>query len=262
MSNYVYHSFHLVDESPWPLLRASRAFFFTVGLVNWFWYFEEYLILNGLLLILLVIAQWWRDIAREGTLQGRHTGVVELGLRWGIALFIVSEIFFFLSFFWAFFHRRLTATVELGGVWPPAGIQTFNPWQVPLLNTLILLSSGVRVTWSHHALIEGAFQEARNSLGATIILGIYFTCLQAFEYLEARFSIADSVYGRSFYIATGFHGLHVLVGTTFLVACFLRLSKGHLSPLHHFGFEAAAWYWHFVDVVWLFLFVSIYWWGG
>lgn len=209
-----------------------------------------------------MITQWWRDVAREATLQGRHTGVVELGLRWGIALFIVSEIFFFLSFFWAFFHRSLRATVELGGTWPPIGVTPFNPWQVPLLNTLVLLSSGVRVTWSHHALIEGEVSEALVRLIVTILLGIYFTCLQALEYMEASFSIADRVYGRSFYIATGFHGLHVLVGTTFLIVCANRLYKGHIRPLHHFGFEAAAWYWHFVDVVWLFLFISIYWWGG
>lgn len=261
MSNYVYHSFHLVDESPWPLFRAGRAFFFTVGTVNLFWYLDPGLMLNGLTLILLVMAQWWRDVSSEASLQGRHTGVVELGLRWGMALFIISEIFFFLSFFWAFFHRRLSAAVEIGGRWPPEGVFTFNPWQVPLLNTLVLLRSGVRVTWGHHALIEGEFTESLNSLGATVALGFYFTCLQAFEYIEASFSIADRVYGRSFYIATGFHGLHVIVGTSFLVVCFRRLLRGHLRPLHHFGFEAAAWYWHFVDVVWLFLFMSIYWWG-
>lgn len=256
------HRFHLVDESPWPLLRSSRAFFLTVGLVIWFSTRTSALMLNGLALILLVIIQWWRDISCEGTFQGRHTGIVELGLRWGIGLFIVSEAFFFLRFFWAFFHRRLRPTLELGGVWPPLGIRVFNPWQVPLLNTLILLSSGVTVTWSHHALIEGNHAEAITSLILTVILGVYFTCLQGYEYLEASFSFSDGVYGRTFYIATGFHGLHVLVGTTFLAVCLIRISRGHLRPLHHFGFEAAAWYWHFVDVVWLFLFISVYWWGG
>lgn len=262
MSNYIQHSFHLVDESPWPLLRAWGAFLLTTGLVSWFWSQYLYLVLNGLLIVLLVIAQWWRDISAEASYQGIHTGIVELGMRWGMGLFIVSEVFFFLSFFWAFFHRSLSATVEIGGVWPPGGIQTFNPWQVPLLNTLILLSSGVTVTWSHHALIERNHRETTKRLLITILLGVYFTCLQGYEYYEASFCIADRVYGRTFFIATGFHGLHVLVGTTFLLRCLFRINLGHLSPLHHFGFEAAAWYWHFVDVVWLFLFISIYWWGG
>ena len=262
MSNYIQHSFHLVDESPWPLIRAWGAFRLTTGLVCWFWAGQMYLILNGLFIILLVMAQWWRDVTSEATFQGIHTGIVELGLRWGMGLFIISEVFFFLRFFWAFFHRRLCATVEIGGIWPPLGILTFRPWQVPLLNTLILLSSGVTVTWRHHALIEGMHKERITGLFLTILLGIYFTCLQGFEYFEASFSIADSVYGRTFFIATGFHGLHVLVGTTFLAMCYTRISAGQLRMLHHFGFEAAAWYWHFVDVVWLFLFVSIYWWGG
>lgn len=262
MSNFVNHSFHLVDESPWPLKRAFGAFFLTSGLVEWFWSGDSLLIFVGLALILLIILQWWRDISFEATYQGLHRGVVELGLRWGIALFIISEIFFFLSFFWAFFHSSLRATVELGSHWPPAGIQTFNPWQVPLLNTLILLRSGITVTWAHHALIRGSHKETTTGLLWTVVLGVYFTCLQGLEYFEARFSIADRIYGRTFFIATGFHGLHVLVGTTFLLICLIRTIKGHLSPLHHFGLEAAAWYWHFVDVVWLFLFISIYWWGG
>ncbi len=250
-----------MDESPWPLLSAAGAFYLTAGLVKWFTLGSPSLILTGLVLILLIIVQWWRDISCEGTFQGRHTGITELGLRWGIGLFIISEILFFFSFFWAFFHSRLNPSIELGGEWPPMGIKVFNPWQVPLLNTLILLSSGVTITWSHHALQIGQHNEARNRLFLTIALGLYFTCLQGYEYLEARFSFSDGAYGRTFYLATGFHGLHVLVGTTFLIVCFLRLLRAHLTPLHHFGFEAAAWYWHFVDVVWLFLFITIYWWA-
>ena len=168
---------------------------------------------------------------------------------------------FFLSFFWAFFHRRLSPNVEIGRVWPPFGIQVFNPFQVPLLNTIVLISSGVRVTWAHHALIEGNYTQTTQGLLLTVILGIYFTILQGLEYYEARFTFADRVYGSTFFIATGFHGLHVLVGTIFLMVTLFRHSKGEFSTLHHFGFEAAAWYWHFVDVVWLFLYIVIYWWG-
>lgn len=262
MSNYVGHTFHLVDESPWPLASATGALYLTLGLVIWFWEYNSELIYIGLGLILIIIIQWWRDVSCEATFQGIHRVSVERGLRFGIILFIVSEILFFRSFFWTYYHRRLDPIIGVGGTWPPRGIMAFNPWQVPLLNTLILLRSGIRVTWRHHAIIGGNHENAKSGLLITIILGLYFTALQAFEYFEARFSIADRIYGRAFFVATGFHGLHVIVGTTFLLICYIRLLKGHFSPFHHFGFEAAAWYWHFVDVVWLFLFVSIYWWGG
>lgn len=261
MSNLIRHPYHLVDESPWPLVRSLGAFSLTVGLVKWFHTNSPSLIITGLLIIVAVIAQWWRDISQEGASQGLHASIVELGLRWGIILFIVSEVFFFLSFFWAFFHRSLAPTIELGSSWPPIGVAPFNAFQVPLLNTIILLSSGVRVTWAHHALIAGDHSSASQGLIITIILGVYFTFLQAFEYYEASFRIADRIFGSSFFLATGFHGLHVIVGTSFLLACFIRLRFFQLSPSHHFGFEAAAWYWHFVDVVWLFLFITIYWWG-
>ena len=229
--------------------------------MSWFHLSSIILFFLGILVLILVIIQWWRDISREGAIQGLHTSIVELGLRWGIALFIVSEVFFFLRFFWAFFHRRLSPTVEVGSLWPPFGIQVFNPFQVPLLNTIILISSGIRVTWAHHALIEGNYTQTSQGLALTVILGIYFTMLQGLEYYEARFTFADSIYGSTFFIATGFHGLHVVVGTIFLIVTWFRHLKGEFRASHHFGFEAAAWYWHFVDVVWLFLYMVIYWWG-
>ena len=262
MSNFIHHPYHLVDESPWPLTRACGAFLLTSGLVKWFHFSSFSLVVLGLSIILLSIFQWWRDIAKEGAFQGLHSSLVELGLRWGIILFIVSEVFFFLSFFWAFFHSSLAPTTEIGACWPPVGVHPFNPFQVPLLNTLVLLSSGVRVTWAHHALIRGNHTSTKTGLLVTVILGVYFTILQAIEYYEASFRIADSIYGATFFVATGFHGLHVLVGTTFLIVCLKRLSTFELRPSHHFGFEAAAWYWHFVDVVWLFLYMWLYWWGG
>nr|YP_010039699.1 cytochrome c oxidase subunit III [Sinergasilus undulatus]QOY46109.1 cytochrome c oxidase subunit 3 [Sinergasilus undulatus] len=262
MSNMISHPYHLVDESPWPLMASISGLGLTFGLVKWFHSQSINLTLISLILLLAVMYQWWRDVAREGAYQGLHTSVVELGLRWGMVLFITSEVFFFLSFFWAFFHSSLSVNVELGSVWPPVGILTFNPFGVPLLNTLILLSSGVSVTWSHHALLEGKFTEVKLSLVITVVLGLYFTLLQAMEYYEASFNISDSVYGSTFFIATGFHGLHVIVGTSFLFVCLIRVLNGSLSSKHHFGFEAAAWYWHFVDVVWLFLYLCVYWWGG
>nr|YP_010446925.1 cytochrome c oxidase subunit III [Prosopocoilus laterotarsus]QNS37141.1 cytochrome c oxidase subunit III [Prosopocoilus laterotarsus maedaorum]UTM10032.1 cytochrome c oxidase subunit III [Prosopocoilus laterotarsus] len=256
------HPFHLVDASPWPILGAFSAMITMVGIIKWFHMFDHNLLLMGFLVTGLVMYQWWRDISREGTFQGLHTYPVTMGLRWGMILFITSEVFFFISFFWGFFHSSLSPTIELGMNWPPKGITPFNPLQIPLLNTLILLSSGLTVTWAHHSLIENNFNQVTQGLSLTVILGIYFTILQAYEYKEAPFTIADAVYGSSFFMATGFHGIHVIIGTTFLAVCLLRHLKNHFSSIHHFGFEAAAWYWHFVDVVWLFLYISIYWWGS
>nr|UGY85181.1 cytochrome c oxidase subunit 3 [Pseudoglomeris magnifica] len=256
------HPFHLVDKSPWPIIGATSIMIMMVGLINWFHMYNKELMLMGMLIIILTMIQWWRDIIRESTFQGLHTKLVIKGLRWGMILFIISEVFFFISFFWAFFHSSLSPTLEIGSTWPPIGILPFNPLQIPLLNTTILLSSGVTVTWAHHSLLENNYNQAFQSLLLTIILGGYFTMLQAYEYMESPFTISDSIYGTIFFVATGFHGLHVLIGTTFLFMCLIRHLYYHFSSLHHFGFEAAAWYWHFVDIVWLFLYISIYWWGS
>nr|YP_010701156.1 cytochrome c oxidase subunit III [Papilio alcmenor]WCI21397.1 cytochrome c oxidase subunit 3 [Papilio alcmenor] len=256
------HPFHLVDYSPWPLTGAIGVMTLVTGMIKWFHKFNMNLMILGYIIILLTMYQWWRDICREGTYQGNHTILVSKGLRWGMILFIISEIFFFISFFWAFFHSSLSPNIEIGAMWPPYSIVPFNPFQIPLLNTIILITSGVSVTWAHHAIMENNFSQTTQGLIITIMLGIYFTILQAYEYVEAPFSIADSIYGSTFFMATGFHGLHVIIGTIFLIICLLRHLSTHFSNKHHFGFEAAAWYWHFVDVVWLFLYISIYWWGN
>lgn len=262
MSTHSNHPFHLVDYSPWPLTGAIGAITTVSGIIKWFHQYDTSLFFLGNVITILTVYQWWRDVSREGTYQGLHTYAVTIGLRWGIILFILSEILFFVRFFWAFFHRSLSPAIELGASWPPAGIISFNPFQIPLLNTAILLASGVTVTWAHHRLIEGNHSQTSQGLFFTVLLGVYFSILQAYEYIEAPFTIADSVYGSTFFIATGFHGIHVLIGTTFLLTCLLRHLNNHFSKNHHFGFEAAAWYWHFVDVVWLFLYITIYWWGG
>nr|QZZ18181.1 cytochrome c oxidase subunit III [Burara harisa] len=262
MTTHHNHPYHLVDYSPWPLTGAIGVLTLVTGLTKWFHNFNMNLLILGYIIVILTMYQWWRDICREGTLQGKHTILVSKGLRWGMILFIISEIFFFISFFWAFFHSSLSPNIEIGMSWPPSNITPFNPFQIPLLNTIILITSGVTVTWAHHALMENNFSQTKQSLLITVILGIYFTILQAYEYYEAPFTIADSVYGSTFFMATGFHGLHVIIGTIFLITCFYRHNINHFSNKHHFGFEAAAWYWHFVDVVWLFLYISIYWWGN
>nr|QMQ99288.1 cytochrome c oxidase subunit III [Aplastodiscus arildae] len=256
------HAFHMVDPSPWPLTGAAAAFMLTSGLAMWFHHNTTWILMLSLMLMLLTMFQWWRDIVREGTFQGHHTVPVQKGLRYGMILFITSEVFFFIGFFWAFYNASLAPTFEVGECWPPSGILPLNPFEVPLLNTAVLLASGVSVTWAHHSIMLGNRKEAIQSLTLTIILGLYFTVLQAMEYYEAPFTIADGIYGSTFFVATGFHGLHVIIGSLFLLTCLMRQINFHFTTHHHFGFEAAAWYWHFVDVVWLFLYVSIYWWGS
>lgn len=261
---YQRHPFHLVDPSPWPFFASIAALISTLGGVLYMhmFYMGKIVLLIGIILLLSIMYTWWRDINRESTYEGHHTGIVQQGLRYGIILFIVSEIFFFVAFFWAFFHSSLTPTVEIGSIWPPKGIIILNPWEIPSLNTLILLLSGCTVTWCHHALISNLRNQSILSLMFTILLAIIFTSLQAYEYNVADFRLSDGIYGSTFYMATGFHGFHVIIGTISLSICLLRLIKYQLTKEHHFGFESSAWYWHFVDVVWLFLFVSIYWWGG
>jgi heme/copper-type cytochrome/quinol oxidase subunit 3 len=259
-----YHPYHLVDVSPWPLIGALSAFTTAVGaaLSIHLYNYGTFILCLGFIGVFYTMFVWWRDVIRESTFEGHHTSVVQIGLRYGMLLFILSEVLFFAAFFWAYFDASLAPNVEIGAIWPPKGINVFNPWEVPLLNTLILVLSGVTITWSHHAILAGNRQQALVSLLITVLLGMCFTALQVYEYIEASFTISDGVYGSSFYMATGFHGVHVLIGTTFLVVCLVRLYKSHFTSKHHFGFEAAAWYWHFVDVVWLFSFVTIYWWGG
>nr|ADK97559.1 cytochrome c oxidase subunit 3 [Epiperipatus biolleyi] len=257
-----YHPYHMVELSPWPIIGACGALLLTSGLVNWFHNYMMSLLLLGVVIIIITMIQWWRDVVREGTYQGLHTSNVVFGLRWGMILFILSEVLFFFSFFWAFFHSSLAPTMDLGSYWPPIGVTVLNPFQVPLLNTAVLLASGVTVTWAHHSLMEGNYIQGVQGLLFTVVLGLYFTVLQGMEYFESSFSVSDSIYGTTFFVATGFHGLHVIIGSSFLLICLFRQFYWHFSKNHHFGFEASAWYWHFVDVVWLFLFITIYWWGS
>lgn len=258
------HAFHLVDPSVMPLLSSISALTLTTGSVL---YFHGYSLglqttIFGLIGVLASMTLWWRDVVREGTLEGHHTNIVQLGLRYGMILFIVSEVMFFFAFFWAFFAASLAPTIEIGNIWPPKGIEAFDPTAIPLLNTLILLCSGATVTYSHHAITAGNKIEAVWGLVLTVILAFLFTALQAVEYLSANFTITDGIYGSTFYMATGFHGFHVFIGTCFLSVCLYRMMLNHFTVQHHFGFEASAFYWHFVDVVWLFLYIAVYYWGG
>ena len=255
------HPYHLVDPSPWPLLTAFAAGTMLLGIVMFAHYAVHWVLGVGIVSTLACMALWWRDVIRESNTPGMHTAIVRIGMRYGMALFIASEVMFFVAFFWAFFHFALYPDHVAGAVapatWPPRGIHTFDPFN---LNTMILLLSGCTVTWAHHALIENDRKGMLQGLGLTVLLGICFSFFQAYEYAEAPFAFTGGVYPSTFFLATGFHGFHVIVGTIFLAVCLFRAMGGAFTPRRHFGFEAAAWYWHFVDVVWLFLFVFIYVW--
>nr|NP_996544.1 cytochrome c oxidase subunit III [Ornithodoros porcinus]BAD12474.1 cytochrome oxidase III [Ornithodoros porcinus] len=253
--------FHIVDKSPWPITSSIAALSTMIGMINLMHLNNTNILIMGFSIMILTMIQWWRDICRESTFQGHHTLIVSKNMKWGMILFIISEIFFFVSFFWAFFHSSLSPNIEIGSQWPPEKILAFNPFSIPLLNTTILLSSGISITWAHHSLIMKNYKNTTLALAITVILGLIFTGLQSWEYIQASFSISDSIYGTTFFMSTGFHGLHVIIGTSFLSVMFTRILMSHLTNNHHVGFEAAAWYWHFVDVVWLFLYTFIYWWA-
>ena len=254
-----HHPFHIVNISPWPLIRSINTLSLTSRVVIIIWIKNLTPFFLAILLILRSSIVWWRDIFRESLFQGEHTKIVIKGLKIGILLFILSEVLFFVSFFWTYFHSSLSSNVELGFLWPPLYIDYVNPTQVPLLNTIILLYSGASITWAHHSLLNCLPKKRSFTILTTIILGVWFTILQLVEYGETTYSVNESTYGSIFFVATGFHGLHVIIGTTFLIVNFKKIIKKRISHTHHIGFEIAAWYWHFVDVVWLFLYISIYW---
>ena len=256
------HPFHLVDQSPWPLSISFTLFFMVIGAVLFMQGYGGKLLLLGFILTVSIMYFWFEDVAAEGKLNGNHTKQVKKGLILGFYLFLVSEIFAFISVFWAYFHSSLVPTVEIGGVWPPLGITPLNPFAIPLLNTFILVSSGAFITYGHHALIAGKRSDSIISIFITIVLALIFTGLQYFEYSESSFTIADSVYGTTFYASTGLHGFHVIVGTIFIAVSFFRIINYSVTKHTHVGLESSILYWHFVDIVWLFLYIAVYYWGS
>ncbi|MHA6722050.1 cytochrome c oxidase subunit 3 [Sphingomonas sp. RS2018] len=275
------HDYHILPPSPWPLMGSLTAGLLAVGGLLWMKEqpFGPWVFALGMAGVLATMYFWWADVIKEAH-AGDHTPVVALHLRYGMILFIASEVMFFVGWFWAFFDFSLFPAMvgytpgahgEAGSVelltegvaqWPPKGLEVINAFELPLLNTFILLLSGTTVTWAHHALIHGDRDGLKKGLWCTILLGALFSSIQAYEYIHAPFPFKGLNYGAAFFMATGFHGVHVLIGTIFLAVCLVRAYKGDFTPRQHFGFEAAAWYWHFVDVVWLFLFVTVYVWGG
>nr|ASW34454.1 cytochrome c oxidase subunit III [Mycocalicium subtile] len=263
-SNFQAHPFHLVSPSPWPLFSCvSLLTLTTTGVLTMHGFSNAHFFLFlALISLIYSMSLWFRDVISEGTYLGNHTLAVQRGLNMGVALFIVSEALFFLAIFWAFFHSALSPTVELGAQWPPTGIDAVNPFELPLLNTMILLSSGVTVTYAHHSLIQGNRSGTLYGLVFTVILALIFTALQGVEYSVSSFTISDGTFGSCFYFGTGFHGLHVIIGTAFIAVGLWRILAYHSTENHHLGFESSILYWHFVDVVWLFLYISVYYWGS
>ena len=257
------HDYHILQPSLWPFLGGIGAFVMLFGAVLWMHDMGPWLFAAGAVVVVYVMFAWWSEMVSESR-EGDHTPVVRIGLRYGFILFIMSEVMFFSAWFWSFFKHAMYPMQEFSeGQWPPPSIETFDPWHLPFINTLILLCSGAAATWAHHALVhENNRTDMRNGLILAIVLGVMFTVLQGYEYSHAAFGFAGNIYGANFFMATGFHGAHVIIGTIFLLVCLMRLMAGHFTPEKHVGFEAAAWYWHFVDVVWLFLFGSIYIWGS
>jgi cytochrome c oxidase subunit 3 len=258
------HPFHLVSPSPWPLSISINLLTLTTAGVSYAHKFNNsgYLVLIAFILVCSTMTLWFRDVISEGTFIGNHTLAVQRGINMGVALFIVSEALFFLAIFWAYFHSALSPTVELGGEWPPIGIDAINAFELPLLNTMLLLASGVTITYAHHSIIQGNRNASLYGTVFTIVLAIIFTLFQAVEYTVSSFTFSDGAYGSTFYFGTGFHGVHVIIGTIFLAVGFFRLWAYHLTENHHLGLESGILYWHFVDVVWLFLFLSVYYWGS
>lgn len=251
--------FHLTQKRPWPFLSSLGALGIIVGLINLFYIKTPILFLIRLGYLFGISGIWWRDVIRERF--GHHTRWVLSGLKLGIVCFILREVIFFFSFFWSYFSRSMSPHPFIGSSWPPTGIEALDPFHVPFLNTLILLTSGFTITWRYYELSK---IENRNSgiysLFITAFLGVFFLLLQIIEYKSTFFTITDRVYGSLFFIITGFHGLHVLVGTLIIIVCLVRIIKFHFSKRHHVGFEICIWYWHFVDVVWIFLYIFVYWW--
>jgi cytochrome c oxidase subunit 3 len=270
------HDFHILAPSPWPLIGAFSGFLMAFGAVFWMKSLQigtltpgPYIFGAGTLGVLYTMFAWWKDVVHEAN-TGDHTRVVQLHHRYGMIMFIASEVMFFVAWFWAYFEAALYTADPIqasrvdftGGTWPPKGIEAFDPWHLPLLNTLILLTSGTTITWAHHALLHDDRKGLKYGLWLTIILGVLFSACQAYEYAHAHFGFSGSIYSSTFFMATGFHGFHVIIGTIFLAICLYRAYLGQFTTRQHLGFEFAAWYWHFVDVVWLFLFASIYVWGA
>lgn len=250
--------YFLVRASPWPIIISLNVINLLIRIVVWINFKNPIFTLFMSANVALVWFLWNRDIIRESTFIGAHTLIIKLIIKFSIIIFILSELFFFISFFWAFFHRSISPSIDINMSWPPKIIKVFNYIEIPLLNTFTLVTSGFFVTLSHLYLIKNNFTRRSKILILTITIGVYFSAVQIVEYFNSYFCFNDRVYGSIFFLSTGFHGIHVLVGTLFLAVSLIRMCMNHFSLIHHINYELSIWYWHFVDVIWLFLYSFYY----
>nr|QBP33708.1 cytochrome c oxidase subunit 3 [Bombus sibiricus] len=250
--------FHMVTLSPWPLIVAINTMNTLLSTILWIYLNNMMIMLINLFILLISIFAWFRDIIRESTFQGMHSMFIITMMKFSMIMFIISELFFFISFFWTFFHNSISPSIEINSTWPPKMIKFFNPFEIPLLNSIILIMSGFTVTLSHYNLLNNKFKSSITTLAITIMLGFYFNIMQIFEYYNSFFCINDSIFGSIFFLSTGFHGTHVLIGTLMLLYSLIRMKYNHFSTIHHINFEFSIWYWHFVDVIWLFIYMFYY----
>nr|YP_009400274.1 cytochrome c oxidase subunit III [Nurudea yanoniella]ARW70276.1 cytochrome c oxidase subunit III [Nurudea yanoniella]QBK84293.1 cytochrome c oxidase subunit 3 [Nurudea yanoniella] len=254
--------YYILNISPWPILMAFNSFNFMISNIMIMNFKFNMISMMNLMLMIIISILWWRDIIRESTFQGNHNFYIMNLIKLSMILFIISELFLFISFFWNFLHNSLAPSIDIGLNWPPKNINFFNPLMIPLLNTIILLTSSFTITLSHFYTLNNLKKKSSMFLNMTIILSIYFLYLQTLEYKQANFTFSDSIFGSSFYMATGFHGMHVIIGTIFLIINMMRMINMHFSFMHHISFELSIWYWHFIDIIWLFLYMTFYWWNN
>jgi len=259
--------FFVVEPSVWPFLTAMGIFLLVLSTVAFFHYvtFGLFFLLSSFVILIGIASLWWKDLIAETSNPRIYTGLIQSNLKLGMILFIFSEVMFFSSFFWAFFHSSLSPSIFIGGVWPPDLFFEFgkviDPWELPFLNTLYLLLSGVFVTWAHHSLPQDE-EDAFFGLFFCLFCAVFFTGWQVYEYHFENLLLSDGIYGSCFFLLTGFHGIHVIGGTIFLTVCTIRLRYNGFSDGKFVGLDCAVWYWHFVDVVWIFLFIFVYVWGN
>nr|ARX96658.1 cytochrome c oxidase subunit 3 [Eucera floralia] len=254
------HPFHMVTLSPWPILLSLCLMNLLMSTLIWMYLYTYIMMIFNFFTFIYCLIHWFRDVIRESTFQGCHTYMVIKFLKFSMILFIISELFFFISFFWTYFHSSIVPNIEINMMWPPKNINFFNPYDIPLLNSIILITSGITVTWNHYCMLNFKYKLFNYTLIITIMLGMYFSLIQYIEYYEASFTFNDGIYGSIFFLMTGFHGLHVIIGILMLLSCYIRFKMNQFSTIHHFNYILSLWYWHFVDVIWLFLYIFIYWW--
>nr|AZL93184.1 cytochrome c oxidase subunit 3 [Diapriidae sp. ZJUH_2016010] len=253
------HPYHIVSNSPWPIIFSINLMNFIISNLLMMNMKNNKFLLIMMMLLIIIMMNWWKNLMLESLMQGFRTIKCKIMMKFSMILFILSEIMFFMSMFWCYMHMYLSPSIEIGSIWPPKNIEMFNPFLIPLINSIILITSGMTLTYSHYLMINNKFIKSIIYMYMTIILGMMFTTIQIYEYKMSFFNISDSIYGSIFFMLTGFHGLHVIIGTIFLITS-LKNMYNKFSKMNNLSFELSSWYWHFVDFIWLMVYTLVYWW--